>query len=345
MRCSDCGYVWRPLLDGVDEEHRITTSAFTDIAQRSLRQTFRKVAESYPLSHATVKNVFEGFFREHASSLKFKVPTAVGLCSVRLHHVGRISVVCDLDHHTLFDLMPAGFSPGDAGVSFDWRDELEKGQWAIYGIQASSLQFAIQAFPTAKTVVHRCHVEQLLALACNDVRNNYDGEIRNVIDQECATGADLVETAVFDDRSFRWGQTIQESIRTLKTGFLEVYRHSSKSDASAVLHKWKSSIPSSLAFDSIRLFATAVDSAKEQVFNFWDCPVSLSHVYERCINRLQNEASKKGRSCSFDTLRARTLYRDCDLQKMIDGRRTCLGPSINMSERLFITEPDPMDRQ
>ena len=204
-----------------DEEHRITTSAFTDIAQRSLRQTFRKVAESYPLSHATVKNVFEGFFREHASSLKFKVPTAVGLCSVRLHHVGRISVVCNLNHHTLFDLMPAGFSPGDAGVSFDWRDELEKGQWALYDIQASSLQFAIQAFPTAKTVVHRCHVEQLLALACNDVRNNYDGEIRNVIDQECATGADLVETAVFDDRSFRWGQTIQESIRTLKTGFLK----------------------------------------------------------------------------------------------------------------------------
>ena len=59
MRCPECGYVWRPAIGGVDEGHRMTEAAYADIAQRSLRLTFREVAEEYPLSHVTVKNVFE----------------------------------------------------------------------------------------------------------------------------------------------------------------------------------------------------------------------------------------------------------------------------------------------
>ena len=51
MRCPECGYVWRPAIGGVDAGHRMTEAAYADIAQRSLRLTFREVAEEYPLSH------------------------------------------------------------------------------------------------------------------------------------------------------------------------------------------------------------------------------------------------------------------------------------------------------
>ena len=45
MRCPECGYVWRPAIGGVDAGHRMTEAAYADIAQRSLRLTFREVAE------------------------------------------------------------------------------------------------------------------------------------------------------------------------------------------------------------------------------------------------------------------------------------------------------------
>lgn len=84
----------------------MTEAAYADIAQRSVRLTFREVAEDYPLSHVTVKNVFEDFMREHASRLRFTVPASLGIYEKNLKRVGMVTVITDLENRTVFDMVP-----------------------------------------------------------------------------------------------------------------------------------------------------------------------------------------------------------------------------------------------
>ena len=128
MRCPECGYVWRPAIGGVDAGHRMTEAAYADIAQRSLRLTFREVAEEYPLSHVTVKNVFEDYVRENASRLRFKVPAFLGIDEKNLKRVGMVTVITDLEHRTVFDMVP-GRTQSDLDAYFSSLEGLERVRW------------------------------------------------------------------------------------------------------------------------------------------------------------------------------------------------------------------------
>lgn len=49
----------------------------------------------------------------------------------------------------------------------------------------------------------------------------------------------------------------------------------------------------------------------------------------------------KGRGYSFETLRARTLYRRQNLDRIIASNGLSIGPRIDAPVPLFVTEPDP----
>ena len=51
----------------------------------------------------------------------------------------------------------------------------------------------------------------------------------------------------------------------------------------------------------------------------------------------------KGRGYSFETLRARTLYRRQNLDRIIASNGLTIGPRIDAPGPLFVTEPDPDD--
>ena len=48
----------------------------------------------------------------------------------------------------------------------------------------------------------------------------------------------------------------------------------------------------------------------------------------------------RGRGYSFETLRARTLYRRQNLDRIIASNGLTIGPRIDASGPLFVTEPD-----
>ena len=48
----------------------------------------------------------------------------------------------------------------------------------------------------------------------------------------------------------------------------------------------------------------------------------------------------KGRGYSFETLRARTLYRRQNLDRIIASNGLSIGPRIDAPGPLFVTEPD-----
>lgn len=74
-----------------------------------------------------------------------------------------------------------------------------------------------------------------------------------------------------------------------------------------------------------------------------DCPSRISNGYTECANRLINETDVRGRGYSFDTLRARTLHRRQNLERIIASNGLTIGPRIDVPGPLFATEPDRDD--
>ena len=74
-----------------------------------------------------------------------------------------------------------------------------------------------------------------------------------------------------------------------------------------------------------------------------DCPSRISNGYAECANSLINGTDMRGRGYSFDTLRARTLHRIQNLDRIIASNDLTIGPRIDVPEPLFVTEPDRDD--
>lgn len=71
-----------------------------------------------------------------------------------------------------------------------------------------------------------------------------------------------------------------------------------------------------------------------------NCPIRISNGYAECANRLINETDLRGRGYSFDTLRARTLHRRLNLDRIITSNGLTIGPRVDVPGPLFVTEPD-----
>lgn len=102
--------------------------------------------------------------------------------------------------------------------------------------------------------------------------------------------------------------------------------------------QWEMSIPKDGLFDCFRDLAKTVHNFYEQIFNYWDCPIAITNGYTECANRLIRETNMKGRGYSFETLRARSLYRKNNLQSIIDSGGLYIGPSFISKGPLFTTE-------
>lgn len=128
----------------------------------------------------------------------------------------------------------------------------------------------------------------------------------------------------------------------LKEDFFDIYdeQPSSREDAEETFDAWRESIPEDEAYNPFRGLAKTVENHREFIFNYWECPSRISNGYTECANRLINETDMRGRGYSFETLRARTLYRRQNLDRIIASNGLTIGPRIDAPGPLFVTEPD-----
>ena len=81
--------------------------------------------------------------------------------------------------------------------------------------------------------------------------------------------------------------------------------------------------------------ANTVHNFYEPIFAIWDCDIAISNGYTECSNRLTRETHLRGRGYSFDTLRAKVLLRNVNIEKAIkEGSADYDGPVLtenNMS--------------
>lgn len=352
MRCASCGYVWRPELKGVDERHRMTEAAYADIAQRSLRLTFREFAEEYPLSHVTVKNVLEDYVYESASRIRFKVPAFLGIDERNLKRVGMVTVITDLEHRTVFDMVPGG-TQADLDSTFSRLDGLDCVRWFSSDMYRPFWKSIAKYTPNATWVIDHFHVVKGAIEALEAVRKGLQASLDRKGRLELKTGLayalrkrardlNLYEASALRQLRSETGYSTLMTACDLKEGFFDIYDEHplSREDAERAYDAWKASIPEEKAYDPFRALAKTVENRRDFIFNYWDCPSRISNGYTEFANRLISEIDMRGRGYSFETSRARTLYRRQNLDCIIASNGLTIGPRIDAPGPLFVTEPD-----
>lgn len=66
--------------------------------------TFEQVYNDYQFSANNAKNIFVQYMEENVAKLRFKTPCFLGIDEIKIKKLGEITVITDLEHHTLFDM-------------------------------------------------------------------------------------------------------------------------------------------------------------------------------------------------------------------------------------------------
>lgn len=346
MRCSSCNELWQPEFESIDEKRKLTNRAFLDITQKSLRNTFDDVTNDYMLTANTVKNVFVDFMTEYNNKMRFKTPAFLGIDEIKIKKLGEITVITDLEHRTLFDMLQ-GRNQKSLTEYFKNLPDRDKVLWVCSDMYRPFERSIRDAMPNARWTIDHFHVVMKANEAVDAVRR---------IVQESMDKRERIQTKrgmAYTLKTRRKNLTPEEAEKIrlvrmsekheplaiafdLKEDFFDIYDKNpiSKDNAIQSFLDWKDSIPVDNIYDKFRELAQTVHNFHEQIFQYWDCPIAISNGYTECTNRLIRESNIRGRGYSFEVLRGRTLYRKANLNSILKNG-LAIGPLIDEYEPVF----------
>lgn len=349
-RCTVCGNIWQPIFENVNVNHKMTSRAYTDIAQKSLISTFRHVSDDYTLSHVTIKDVFQEFVREHHQKLRFRTPAFLGIDGIKIKKIGEVTVITDLEHRTMYDMLK-GRNQAALTEYFMKMPDRERVLWVCSDMYRPFEKSIGHALPNALWVIDHFHVVMKANEAIDTIRRGLQQNMtkKNRINTKRGLAYTLKtrRRSLTSDESSKIRLLRKDPVLQplavafdLKEDFFDIWDNNpaSKDNAMKAFAQWEQSIPGESLFDSFRDLAKTVHNFYEQIFNYWDCPIAITNGYTECANRLIRETNMKGRGYSFETLRARSLYRKNNLQSIIDSGGLSIGPNVLSDEPLFTTE-------
>ena len=363
-RCSnpDCPkkYIWTPNVVDLNNNRNMTSRAYLDIAQRSLRNTFNEITNDYALSENTIKNVFIDFANYYNERLRFKTPAFLGIDEIKIPHIGEITVVTDLEHRTVFDMFPHR-DQDHLSDYFSKLPDADKVLWVCSDMYRPFEKSIATALPNATWVIDHFHVVAKANEAVDFARRQLQDSMsrRDRIDTKRGLAytlktreRDLDPEEAAKIRVLRDDKITPKSspkklfveLYDLKEAFFNIYDDNleSKANAQKAFAEWEASIPDDPLFDKFRDLVKTVHNNYEQIFNYWDCPIAISNGYTECQNRLIREDNIRGRGYTFDILRARTLYRKTNLERALE-HGLLYGPTIPKDGPVFFMEATDSD--
>lgn len=338
-RCSECNYLWRASLPGIDEKHKLTKRAYENIAEKALRQVFQDVGDEYLLANNTIKNIMIDFLEERRNQLRFKTPIFLGIDEIKLGKLGEVTVITDLEHHTIYDLLH-GRNQEKLIEYFKDMPSRENVLWVCSDMYRPFEKTIGMTMPNAKWVIDHFHVVMKANEAVDDVRKTIQSKMSKKDRIKTKKGLSYAlrtrakDLTPYDASKIRSARSDKELAPIaiafdLKEDFFNIYDENPTSvdDAKKAFAKWETSIPADSIYEKFRELANTVHNNYDQIFRYWECPVAISNGYTECANRLIRENNVKGRGYSFEILRGRTLYRNSNIKK-IEESGMMLGPII-----------------
>ncbi len=344
--CRNCKTIWAPEIPAIDEKHRMTNRVYAKIANLALKRSFNDIASEYDISNNTAKNVFVEFIRDKNRELRFATPAFLGLDEIKIKKLGEVTVITDLEHKTLYD-MTLGRNQPSLTAYFSEMPNPENVLWVCTDMYRPFEKSIKTALPNAKWVVDHFHIVAYANKAMDRVRISVQNKLSE--SNRISTKKGLAYT--LRTRQKRLSPEDAAKIRAcrddevyaplavafdLKEDFFNIYDENmgSKADAEKAFEVWEKSIPADEIYADFRKLADTVHNFYEQIFNFWDCPITITNGFTECSNRIIRENNVRGRGNSFEILRGRTLYRYANLEK-IEENSMMLGPSVASKGPLF----------
>ncbi len=356
FRCPECGELWTPVIEDIDEKRMATKKALMDITDKCLRNTFEDVGNDYLLTGMTAKNIFRDFLEENKETLRFKTPAFLGIDEIKIRKLGEITVITDLEHHTLYDMLPKR----NQRALMDYFRQIphrENILWVCSDMYRP-FQNAIGAtLPNARWAIDHFHLVAYANLAVDDVRKTIQSSLPKKDRISTKKGLaytlkkrlnDLLPEEAEKIRIIRSRQKLAPMAIAfdLKEDFFNIYDNNLESvdNAKAAFTAWENSIPVDDIYDKFRDLASTVHNFYEQIFNYWECPIAISNGFTECTNRMIRENNCRGRGYSFEILRGRTLYRKTNIAKALAGG-TIVGPGIAEYAPVFHFEGEDVSEE
>lgn len=345
-RCSACNELWQPTFDSIDEKRKLTCRAFLDITQKSLRNTFEDVTTDYMLTSNTVKNVFVDFMSENNEKLCFKTPAFLGIDEIKIKKLGEVTVITDLEHRTLFDMLQ-GRNQKTLTEYFMNLPDRDKVLWVCSDMYRPFEKSISDSMPNARWAIDHFHI----VMKANESVDSVRRIIQDSMDKRERIQTKRGMAYTLKTRRKNLSPEEAEKIRLarmsprhsplaiaydLKEDFFDIYDNNptSKDNAIQAFLDWETAIPDDEIYDKFRVLAQTVYNFFDQIFQYWDCPIAISNGYTECTNRLIRENNIRGRGYSFDVLRGRTLYRKANLNSILKNG-LAIGPQIDEYEPVF----------
>ncbi len=348
-RCRNEGekHVWKPTLYNVDENHMMTRRALMSLTEYSMRTTFEDASLDFVLSANTVKNVFVDFLNDNKLNLRFKTPEFIGIDEIKVKKLGELTVITDIDHRTLYDILQGRNQKSLTEYFMELRDR-EKVKWVCSDMYRPFEKSIGDAMPNARWAIDHFHVVMKANEAVDAVRRELQKDMSKKDRIKTKRGLaytlktrykDLEPDEAAKIKAARNNPDIEPLAIAfdLKEDFFNIYDNnpSSKDNAKKAFAEWEQSIPIDSLYDKFRELASTVHNFEEPIFAYWDCPIAISNGYTECMNRLIRENNLRGRGYSFEVLRARTLYRNANLRAMLENKLVEIGPIIPEDQPVF----------
>ena len=348
-RCRNEGgkHVWAPTLSNVDEKHKMTKRALLALTEHSMRTTFEDAAIDYCLTANTVKNVFVDFLEDNKKNLRFRTPTYIGIDEIKIKKLGELTVITDLEHRTLYDILKGRNQKTLTEYFMNLRNR-EGVSWVCSDMYRPFEKSIADAMPNARWAIDHFHVVAKANDAVDAVRRemqNTMGKTERIKTKKGLAYTLKLRYKALDPRDAAKIKAARDNpalaplaiAYDLKEDFFNIYDENlaSKDKAIEAFKRWEKSIPKDALYDKFRDVAAMVHHFEKQIFAYWDCPLALSNGYTECMNRLIRENNIKGRGYSFEVLRARTLYRKANLKAMLENGLIEIGPIITEDKPVF----------
>ncbi|MDR7812379.1 ISL3 family transposase [Lacrimispora sp.] len=352
-RCPNCKELWQPTLKGIDEVRSLSSRAAISLTQHSIRDAFENVGDDFMLSGNTVKNIFVDFLRVNERQLRFTIPAFLGIDEIKVKKLGELTVITDLEHKTLFDILQ-GKNQKALMEYFMNLEDREKVLWVCSDMCRPFQGTIGEALPNARWAIDHFHVVMKANEAVDDVRRSMQDNMTKKDRIKTKRGlaytlkTRLRDLSADEASKLRVARTDPQmkplmTAYDLKEDFFNIYDDNPTSidNARQAFYDWERSIPPDDLYDKFRTLAKTVNNFEEQIFNFWNCPITISNGFTECSNRIIRENNLRGRGYSFEVLRGRTLYRKTNLERIMANDLVEFGPSIPENEPVFLFEgPD-----
>lgn len=312
-RCAECKSMFMPEFTFLDDKRRATSRLIDAIKKRCLNSTFTHLSEETGLAINTIKNITSDYITELENTVNFETPTIMGIDELLLGGEYRC-VITNLGMKSLYDMLP------------NRRQELlipyfknlpdpEKVEWVCTDMWRPYKASFKDFLPNATLVIDKFHVVRMASEIMEKERKEMQSQFNKV-------------ARLHAKKSLRWitlkrpnslNEEEQEMLKAMETtmpklklaydvkeDFYKIYDCETREAAEKAFKKWADDIPIDLS--KFKDLVKTVSNNYENIFSYWDAPLSITNAYTEGHNGLTKVANRLGRGYSFEVIRAKMLY-------------------------------------